>query len=337
MPPILRRMNAPMSPARIVLSTLTAATLVVAPLGAQVAVAHSVQPDAGQAGAQLPVGKPPAVGNQLDSAFLRLRQPGFDLRRFTRIMPPSPLPYGTIMQSMAVTGSTLVVAGVYSNSSNITLTVFEKGKRKGAMRLLRMGHAMSIAATRTKSGKLVVWVEADTDRADGQGRGRSLARVEFRSGARLASGRLPRFKPNPQSTNVSAAIDYETNSLAVRYKVGRGTYFDRFDLEQAREKGRYVKLNSTIAPLPCKDSFGVTQGWAVSGDYMYCLQGAQGQTAYVSWWNLVNLDRRVYRVAGANGKVEPEGLTVAPWAGRPRLIFGLVRGSDHAIDVRASL
>lgn len=261
---------------------------------------------------------------QLDRMFIGQRRSDFNLARLRPLTKPLRLWDNTHLQSMAVVGRNIVTVGLYPETSSVAITTFSlAGRRTGWMRLLNVGHGTSVAAQVHKR-KLILWIEADSDRADGDGRGRSLARVNFRSGATLPSRRLQRMKPAPGATQVNPTVDYATRTLAVRYRVGGRTYLDRFNLAAAVE-GRYERVSRTEVPLPCNEAFGVIQGWAVSGDFIYCVQGAAGQRTYLGWknWDTMVSRRYVVRNLARLGSREAEGMTSAMYRGRERVMVGI--------------
>lgn len=266
------------------------------------------------------------VGNHLHPLFRQFRKDSFVIDRLTPVSRPLQLSRGSYMQSVAIAGNRIIVAGTVGYTANVALTMFNfRGRAVGSMLLRNVGHG-AMTATR-HGGDTIVWLEADPDRRDFAGRGRSIARIVFRNRQVLRNHQLQRFRPDPRSTNVSPTIDWATKTLGLRYRVDGRTYFTRYDLGAAKG-GEYAKVSDVLVPLPCSpaQTHGVIQGWAASGDYIYCLQGPKGGPAFLTWANPVTQTSRHYRIrAGVNRYAEPEGLSVAHVRGKERVVLGVMR------------
>lgn len=201
------------------------------------------------------------------------------------------------------------------------------GKVTGSMHINNAGHGVSIGVE-PRGSDSYLWVECDSHKNDGSGRGTALARFKFVNG-KSPSGVKKFFKG---SNTITCATDPVNKRILVRRKEsGKFTLrlydFASLDLENNTFTERLAK----IAQPKLGNGKVTFQGYAVLGSYVYMLDGnghanAADIDSYVSAVDL-NTGKVVDRFKTKAGKSlvyrEPEGMAITRTSGgKPRLVFG---------------
>ncbi|WBQ04232.1 phage baseplate protein [Kribbella sp. CA-293567] len=157
-----------------------------------------------------------------------------------------------------------------SGSDLVINQVSAGGTVLGSMTIKKAGHGVSIAAEPV-GDVTYIWVECDTDRNDGEGRGTALARVQFKNIVRTSIADSAKFFRG--SDTITAAVDPVNKRLMVRRKENGSFYLSVWPLSKAREGKSADRLVRVKQP-----SYGRTfQGYTFYGQYAYLFYG-DGQT-----------------------------------------------------------
>jgi hypothetical protein len=157
-----------------------------------------------------------------------------------------------------------------SGSDLVINQVSASGAVLGAMTIKRAGHGVSIAAEPV-GDVTYIWVECDTHRNDGEGRGTALARVQFKNIVRDSIADDAKFFRG--SDTITAAVDPVNKRLMVRRKENGSFYLSVWPLSKAREGKSADRLVHVKQP-----SYDRTfQGYTFYGQYAYLWYG-DGQT-----------------------------------------------------------
>lgn len=184
------------------------------------------------------------------------------------------------------------------------------------MHLSGAGHGVSTGVEPVGTSSYI-WMECDSDRTDGDGRGTALARFKF------VSGGVPSVTKHLQgSSGITAATDPCGRHLVVRRKESGSMWFSVYDQAAAARGDFSSRISHVVQPYavtrdPRTDLYIDFQGYAVYGQYAYCLAGRKHNkpSEIDSTVSCVDLrtgavvQREITRAGLSLPNREPEGMT----------------------------
>lgn len=185
------------------------------------------------------------------------------------------------------------------------------------MRLIDFGHAAAVALEHNDDGNLYIWVASDSDNSE---QCTTVSRFLFEAGKvyQMNAGDVYEFAD--AAVTPLPYIDEDNGLLIIRTRSGGKTNFYYYDLASVVSGEDRIPLASfgfQAGAQTTEPGYYSFQGFAVSGKYVYVLEGEPNMTPQIVTWDaeignalaLTQLSTSIYGNETWNGGYfEPEGL-----------------------------